>query len=335
MRLAMTHAADARLVARPNPWVGCVIVAGGDVVGAGATAAPGGPHAEAAALAAAGDSARGATAYVTLEPCAHHGRTPPCTAALIVAGVSRVVVAVTDPDEHVAGRGVERLRKAGIDVEMGVLADEVTEQLRPYLTQRSTGRPLVVLKLAATLDGRIAAADQSSTWITGAAARSDVHRLRAESDAILVGAGTIRADDPRLDVRNFRPSVVLGDDVVLHPRRVVLGDISETARVQPALSFRGDLGDLLDQLGSEGVLQLLVEGGADVAGRFHRAGLVDRYVVYLAPALLGGDDSTPMFTGPGVTKMADVMRGRFASVTRLGDDVRLELVPDRVVTPEG
>ena len=322
MAEAIAVAATARLHSSPNPWVGAVVVAGGQVVGTGATEPPGGAHAEVSALAGAGGRAAGATLYTTLEPCDHQGRTGPCTDAIVAAGIGRVVVAVLDPDPKVSGRGVQRLRDAGIDVEVGVGADAVAGQLAAYLHHRRTGRPLVVLKLAATLDGRIAAPDGSSTWITGAEARADVHRLRAESDAVCVGAGTVRTDDPRLTVRG-----VDGHDGP-DPRRVVLGVVPDGARVVPAESHVGDLGDLLAGRGAEGVLQLLVEGGADVAGRFHRAGLVDRYVVYLAPALLGGDDGRPLLAGPGAPSMDEIRRGRFVAVTPLGDDLRVALVLD-------
>jgi diaminohydroxyphosphoribosylaminopyrimidine deaminase/5-amino-6-(5-phosphoribosylamino)uracil reductase len=302
----------------PNPWVGAVLVSPDGRVFEGATHPPGGPHAEAVALRAAGDAAGGATLYVTLEPCSHHGRTPPCADAVVAAGVARVVVAVEDPDPQVAGRGLARLREAGVEVEVGLGAGTVREQLAPYLKHRSTGRPWVVLKLAATLDGRIAAPDGSSRWITGQEAREDTHRLRAESDAVLVGAGTVRADDPSLTVR-----LVPGRD----PARVVLGHIPEGAQVRPALEVGGDLAQVLDDLGRREVVQLLVEGGAGVAHGFHAARLVDRYVVYLAPALLGGDDGRPMFAGPGAPTMAGVWRGRVVGLTRLGDDVRIELAP--------
>ncbi len=209
MRRAMALAATVRASTAPNPWVGCVVVpagATGDatadaIVFEGATAPPGGPHAEVTALAAAGDAARGATLYATLEPCAHHGRTPPCIDAIIEAGVARVVIGIEDPDRRVAGRGVAALRAAGIEVTEGVAADEVAEQLAPYVKHRRTGHPWVVLKMAASLDGRTAAPDGTSRWITGEAARRDVHRLRAHSDAVLVGAGTVRSDDPELTVR--------------------------------------------------------------------------------------------------------------------------------------
>ncbi|MGH9059535.1 MAG: bifunctional diaminohydroxyphosphoribosylaminopyrimidine deaminase/5-amino-6-(5-phosphoribosylamino)uracil reductase RibD, partial [Acidimicrobiales bacterium] len=200
MAMAVELAASVRASTSPNPWVGAVVVAGDEVFG-GATSPPGGPHAEVVALVRAGERARGSTLYVTLEPCAHQGRTGPCADAIAAAGVARVVVAVEDPDPRVAGRGVARLIRAGVDVEVGAGADVVAEQLAPYLAHRTTGRPWVVLKLAATLDGRIAAPDGTSRWVTAAAAREDVHRLRSESDAVLVGAGTVRADDPALTVR--------------------------------------------------------------------------------------------------------------------------------------
>lgn len=317
-------AADAvRRVTSPNPWVGCALVAAdGTPLSVGATAPPGGPHAEVVALRAAGPQARGATAVCTLEPCAHHGRTPPCVDALIEAGVARVVVGVLDPDPQVAGRGVAALQQAGIEVETGLAADEVEAQLAPYLAHRRRGRPWVVLKLAATLDGRIAAPDGTSWWLTGEAARADAHGLRADSDAVLVGAGTVRADDPRLTVRD------VGDGPTgRQPLRVVLGAVPEGAKVEPALSLTGPLPDVLDELGRRQVLQLLVEGGAGVAHQFHAAGLVDRYVLYVAPALFGGDDAVPMFRGAGAATMADLWRGRLVDVRRIGDDVRIDLEP--------
>ncbi|MEA2972112.1 MAG: diaminohydroxyphosphoribosylaminopyrimidine deaminase [Actinomycetota bacterium] len=313
MARAIELAAGVRTSTSPNPWVGCVIEPGGFE---GATQPPGGAHAEIEALTAAGDAAAGATLFTTLEPCSHHGRTPPCTDAIVAAGIARVVVGIEDPDPHVAGTGIAALRAAGVEVATGVLADHIRAQLAPYLKHRTTGRPYVVLKLAATLDGRTAAADGSSQWITGPEARADAHRLRAESDAVLVGAGTIRADDPSLTVRH-----VAGKD----PLRVVLGHAPPGARVHPALEMKGPLDDILDELGRRHVVQVLVEGGATVAGEFHRAGLVDRYVVYLAPALAGGDDGRPLLAGPGAPTIADVWRGRIVDVTRLGQDLRIDL----------
>ena len=326
MRRALAQAATVRSTTAPNPWVGSVVVppdpdSDGWTVFAGATAPPGGPHAEVMALAAAGEAARGATLYVTLEPCAHHGRTPPCSDAIVAAGVTRVVVGIEDPDEKVAGRGIAALRAAGIDVTVGVAADEVAEQLAPYRKHRTTGQPWVVLKMAASLDGRTAAPDGTSRWITGEAARRDVHRLRAESDAVLVGAGTVRADDPALTVR-------LDDGAggaQAQPLRVVLGQAPPGAKVHPALELGGELDDVLTELGRRGVLQLLVEGGASVAHAFHAAGLVDRYVLYLAPVLFGGDDGRPIFAGPGAGTIGDVWKGRIVSIEQLGEDLRVEV----------
>jgi diaminohydroxyphosphoribosylaminopyrimidine deaminase/5-amino-6-(5-phosphoribosylamino)uracil reductase len=329
MTRAIALGRSARLRTSPNPWVGSVVVAAdGSPAGEGATSAPGGAHAEAVALAQAGERARGGTCYTTLEPCVTHGRTPPCTAALIASGVRRVVAALVDPDDHVQGRGLAALAAAGIDVTTGVGAAEAAGSLMAYLVHRSTLRPYVVLKLAATLDGRIAAPDFSSRWITGDEARADVHRLRAESDAVLVGAGTIRADDPALTVRLAGAiGKVTADPPTRQPLRVVLGRAPESARVQPALEVSGDIRGLLDELGLRGVLQLLVEGGSHVAGEFHRLGAVDRYVVYLAGGFLGGDDGVAMFAGPGSQTMADIWRGRLVDVRRFGNDVRIEVEP--------
>lgn len=322
MRRAIRNAAAVRAATSPRPWVGAVVVTREGEVFDGATEPAPGRHAEVVALDAAG-SARGATVYSTLEPCSHTNVTGPCADALVGAGVAEVVVGIEDPDERVGGAGIARLREAGIAVTVGLCADEVTHQLAPYLKHRRTGRPFVVLKLAATLDGATAAPDGSSQWITGEAARVDAHRLRAESDAVIVGAGTVRADDPSLTVRH-----VSGKD----PLRVVLGRAPEGARVHPALELSGDLGAVLDELGGRGVLQVMVEGGASVAGAFHRQRLVDRYVLYLAPALLGGDDGRGLFAGPGAPTIAALWRGRIESVDRVGDDVRIEIGlrgPDR------
>ena len=325
MDRAIAVAATARRRVAPRPWVGAALLPAGaepDAAILGATDGRTGPHAEVVALAAAGERSRGATLYVTLEPCAHHGATPPCADAVIAAGVQRVVVAVVDPDPKVAGEGIERLRAAGLQVDVGVGAAAVERQLRPYLHHRRTGRPFVVLKMAATVDGRTAAPDGSSQWITGPDARLDVHRLRADSDAILVGAGTVRSDDPALTVR--LPGEERGSDDI-EPLRVVLGAAPADAAVHPCLEMGGDLGAVLDDLGARGVLQLLVEGGAAVAHDFHAAGLVDRYVLYLAPALFGGDDARPLFSGPGAPTLDAVSRLRIVDVTRVGDDLRLDL----------
>ncbi len=326
MGRAIAAAEASRLIAPPNPWVGVAIVNRGVVV-TGATAAPGGPHAEIDALTTAGLAATGATLYSTLEPCCHTGRTGPCTDAIIAAGVTRVVIALTDPDPLVAGKGIAALRGAGLTVDIGVGAARVERQLRPYLHHRRTGRPFVVLKLAATLDGYTAAADYTSQWITGPEARADGHRLRAESDAVLVGAGTIRADDPSLTVRDYEP--VDGAGEVVQPLRVVLGSAPPDARAQPVVELGGSLESVLDDLGTRDVLQVLIEGGATVAGNFHRSGLVDRYVVYLAPAFLGGDDGLSLFSGSGAPTISDIWRGDIVDVRQLGGDVRIELSAKR------
>ena len=317
MLQAIEVAASVRMRTSPNPWVGCVIVTTDGQTFTGATEAPGGRHAEIVAL----DAARlakaqleGATVYTTLEPCSHQGRTGPCTEALINANVARVVSAITDPDTHVGGRGFQALRNAGINVETGVCADLVNEQLRPYLHHRTTGRPFVILKMATTLDGRTAAADGTSQWITGEHARIAAHQLRAESDAIVVGAGTVRIDNPSLTTR-----LVDGPS----PRRIVLGKVAADAKVNPCLEWNQSLPELLDTLGAEGVLQLMVEGGPTVAASFHRENLVNRYVMYIAPAFMGGADGSPLFAGPGVTSINEMWRGSITSMRMVGDDIEI------------
>lgn len=332
MRRAIANAETARLRSRPNPWVGAVLVDEYGVLYDGATHQPGGAHAEVAALNAAGEAASRATVFTTLEPCSHTGRTGPCVDALIKAGVARVVIGVTDPDPQVAGTGIAALEAAGIDVATGVLKTEVAAQLAPYLTQRSTGRPHVIVKLAQTLDGAIAAPDGTSKWITGIEARRDAHRLRAESDAIIVGSNTVATDDPSLTVRDYTPAQTDDEQPNLDPWRIVVGSTAESlhdgAMTAPFESWSGSLEALLDELGSRGLLQVMVEGGAALAGSFHRAGLVDEYWLYLAPAIMGGNDATATFAGPASATMADVQRGRFISATPLGDDLRIIYAPN-------
>ena len=323
MARAVELGASVRALTPPNPWVGCVLQTADGAVFEGATEAVGGRHAEVVALdaaRAAGADVAGATVWVTLEPCSHQGRTGPCADALVAAGVSRVVVALTDPDPHVSGNGLQRLRGAGLDVVDGVQAEEAADSLAAYLHHRRTGRPFVVLKLAATLDGRTAAPDGTSQWITGPEARADAHRLRAESDAVIVGAGTVRADDPSLTVRDA--PAPRGD-----PLRVVLGAAPTDAKVQPCLEWTGELQGLLAELGAKGHLQVLVEGGASVAHAFHAAGMVDRYVLYLAPTLFGGDDGRGLFAGPGAPSIDQAWRGRIRSTAVLGADLRIEIDP--------
>jgi diaminohydroxyphosphoribosylaminopyrimidine deaminase/5-amino-6-(5-phosphoribosylamino)uracil reductase len=348
-----------RLTAAPNPWVGSVVVgADGQVVGRGFHHRAGEPHAEVHALREAGERARGATAYVTLEPCAHHGRTPPCAPALVEAGVRRVVVAVLDPDEQVAGRGIAILRAAGISVEVGVGAEAAARSLAPYLHHRRTGRPFCLLKTAASLDGRTAAADGTSQWITGPDARADAHRLRAESGAVVVGAGTALADQPSLTFRNLefeagltpsQPLRVLLDAAGRVPATGPLFDLgvaptlvlttaaadaatrrawveagAEVQEVPPAGGV--DLGAALDLLGRRGILQAMVEGGSTLHGALLRAGLADRLVVYTGGVVLG-PEGLPLFAGPGPGTLADASRWRLAGARSLGVDARLDWEP--------
>jgi diaminohydroxyphosphoribosylaminopyrimidine deaminase/5-amino-6-(5-phosphoribosylamino)uracil reductase len=354
-----------RMTAAPNPWVGCVVTADGRVVGRGFHNRAGEPHAEVHALREAGDRARGAAAYVTLEPCAHQGRTPPCAPALVEAGVSRVVVAVLDPDDKVAGRGVEILRVAGITVEVGVGAEAAARSLAPYLHHRRTGRPLCLLKTAASIDGRTAAADGTSQWITGPEARADAHRLRAESGAVVVGAGTALADNPTLTFRNLefeeglappQPLRVLIDaagrvpptgflfDPALASTLVITSpaadpevrrgwkesgaEVEEIPLTPAAGPGQGgvDLQAALELLGRRGILQAMVEGGATLHGALLGAGLVDRIVVYVGGAVLGAE-GLPVFAGPGPATLEEASRWRLAAVRQVGSDARLDWEP--------
>ena len=305
----------------PNPWVGAVLLTADGAVFEGATEPPPGRHAEIVALdaaRAAGADPKGATLYTTLEPCSHTGRTAPCVEAVIEARAARVFVGVTDPDPQVSGRGRAVLVDSGVEVHEGLCADEVSASLGPYLHQRRAGRPWVVLKLAATLDGRIGAPDGTSQWITSPQARADAHALRARCDAVLVGAGTVRADNPSLTVRDAP-----GTD----PRRFVLGTAPSGANIHPCTEVSGPLPEVLEALAAQGVVELLVEGGAHVAGEFHRLGLVDEYVVYLAPALMGGDDGLPLLAGAGAASIDQLWRGQITGVSQIGPDLRVTLRP--------
>lgn len=318
MLVAIAEGEKARLHAPPNPWVGAVIVNDlGVVVAEGHTQAPGDSHAEIAALRRAGEQARGATMVVTLEPCCHVGRTGPCVEAIVEAGVARVIIGTLDPDSRVSGQGVELLRASGVDVEVGIEEDLVRAQLAPYLWHRVTGRPYVVLKVAATIDGVVAMADGTSQWITGDATRRDAHVLRANSQAILVGAGTVRTDDPALTARL--------DDIILEPLRVVLGEVPANARVRPCLERTGDLGLILDELGQHDVLQLLVEGGPTTATEFLEQGLVNHVVWYLAPAFAGGVGSSGALEPLATSTIGALRRGRVVDVRRIGEDIRVDV----------
>ncbi|MCZ2807369.1 bifunctional diaminohydroxyphosphoribosylaminopyrimidine deaminase/5-amino-6-(5-phosphoribosylamino)uracil reductase RibD [Modestobacter sp. VKM Ac-2983] len=313
----------------PNPPVGAVVLdAAGAVVGEGATSPPGGPHAEVHALASSGERARGGTAVVTLEPCAHTGRTGPCADALIAAGVARVVVAVPEPTRLATG-GADRLRAAGIDVELGAEQAAAAEgALAGWLTGVREHRPQVVWKVATTLDGRVAAADGTSRWITGPQARAAVHELRATCDAVLVGSGTALADDPQLTVRDAD-----GRPADRQPLRVVLdrrGRVPATARVHddaaPTLVSRAVTpAALLAELFTADVRRVLLEGGPTLAAAFLAAGLVDEAVVHVAPTLLGA--GAGMVGGLGISTITDALHLQVTDVTRMGGDVQIRLRP--------
>ena len=338
----------------PNPAVGCVLVRDGRVIGEGHHRSTGGAHAEVHAIEAAGEAARGATAYVNLEPCSHFGRTPPCTRALLAAGVARVVCALRDPDPRVAGGGLEELTRAGVAVESGLLASDAAELNRGFLRRMSSARPWVTLKIGASLDGRTALADGVSRWITGEAARADVQRLRARASAVVTGIGTVLADNPKLTVRD--PGLEL---LGRRPLRVVLDSrlrIPVTARVldesAPAIVFttqaapdtsafgersirietlpgrdgRIDLAALLDRLGALECNEILVEAGPALAGAFLEDRRVDEFVLYVAPCVLG-DAARPMFRLPPLERMTDRYDFRVHDADRIGDDLRVVLRP--------
>lgn len=311
MRAALELAADVRGAVGPNPRVGCVIVdPDGHVVGAGAHMGTGTPHAEVMALAAAGDRARGATAFVTLEPCNHHGRTPPCSQALLAAGVARVKYAVADPTP--AAGGGQALREAGVDVEC-TDAPQARAFLAPWLFAVTHARPFVTYKVASSLDGKVAAADGTSQWITGEAAREWAHaQLRAQVDAIAVGSGTFRSDAPKLTVR--------GIAVVKQPARYVLGDAAaEGFRTIPGR----DPHAALQQMYSDGVRHLLLEGGPTVGAAFLAAGLVDELAWFCAPMLLGA--GTSAVGDLGIATLAEASRWTVVETAQIGADVLIRM----------
>lgn len=331
----------------PNPQVGCVLTQDGEPVGEGWHEYAGGPHAEVNALAAAGGRAKGATCYVTLEPCAHTGRTPPCVDALIRAQVARVVVAMVDPNPLVSGQGIRRLREAGIQVDVGVLADAAAALNPGFVTRMREGRPFVRVKLAASLDGRSAMASGESRWITGEEARADVHRFRARASAILSGVGTVLRDDPLLTVRpapKRRPLRVIADShfrtppsaalfreagpvlvVGAHPDACVQATLAEAGAETLALpphAGRVPLGALLASLAARGVNEVWTECGATLAGALVQEGLVDEIVLYLAPMLLG-DTGRGLFHLPGLTRLAEAQRLQILDIRPVGADWRI------------
>lgn len=352
MRRALALAEGGRYTAAPNPLVGCVLVRDNAVVGEGYHRRAGERHAEVSALLEAGPRAGGATAYVTLEPCAHHGRTPPCAEALIGAGVGRVVAAMQDPNPRVAGRGLACLREAGIDVECGLLSDRAAALNPGFIKRMQTGLPYVRVKMAQSLDGRSALADGTSRWLTGPAARADVQLWRARSQAIVTGIGTVLADDPQLTVRLPQVAsqplrVVLDSGLAMPPQARLLGEPGSTlvatrsadAQRAAALAAAGaqivtlpagaggiDLGVLLDELGRRQCNEVLVEAGPRLAGAFLAAGLADELVVYIAPHLLG-HGARPVFELPPVLHMDARLDLEPLDVLSFGPDLRLRLRP--------
>ena len=301
----------------PNPIVGCVIVgSGGSVVGEGWHERAGGPHAERMALDVAASQSTGSTAYVSLEPCDHHGRTPPCAQALIDARVSRVVIAALDVDPRTASRGVTALKEAGIVVEVaeGVIAQRARRQNEGFRRWVRDERPFVVYKAAVTLDGRVAAAGGDSRWVSGEQSRRRVHELRAACDAVAVGMGTVRRENPLLTARDV--------DAVVQPRRLAFG--TGPLREDSELELRSaPIEEELAALAADGVQTLLLEGGPTLAGAFLRSGLIDKLLLFIAPKLIGGDDAPSLFAGPGAPTMADAIETQACDVEVLGSDVLL------------
>lgn len=339
MRRAIALAARGLGTTSPNPVVGCVILdARGEVVGEGFHAYAGGPHAEIVALAHAGERARGGTAVVTLEPCNHTGRTGPCTRALVAAGINRVVAGVADPSPVVQG-GAAALRAAGVDVEMGAREAEAAAGNIAWLTAVRRGRPYLVWKLAATLDGRSAAADGTSMWITSEQARAEVHELRSRTDAVIAGVGTVLADDPRLTVRNLRDGTL----AIRQPVRVVVDSAGRTpvdaqvrdvaaptwiataAEVGATGDGRVDLTKLMTALYERGIRSALLEGGPTLAGSFLRERLVDKVIAYLSPMFLGAGIAALGYAG--VDTLVDAIQLDITETARVGPDLRVTAVP--------
>jgi diaminohydroxyphosphoribosylaminopyrimidine deaminase/5-amino-6-(5-phosphoribosylamino)uracil reductase len=354
MLRALDLAAQARGLVSPNPPVGAVIVNGGRLVGEGNTQPPGGPHAEVVALRRAAEQARGATLYVTLEPCSHYGRTPPCTEAIIAAGISRVVCAIGDPDERVNGGGFRRLAEAGVAVEIGSRAPEVEAQLAGYLKHRRTGLPLVTAKFATSLDGKIGTRTGDSRWVSGPDTLAWAHRERTHLDAIAVGINTVLIDDPMLTARPggseagaHQPLRVVVDSrgrtpaaakVLQGPAATLIATTERSAEawrremaalgaevaVLPAVDGHVDLPALLGLLGRRGCLELLVEGGGILLGALFDAQLVDRVQAVVAPMVIGGAAAPVAVAGLGVARMADAFRLHDRRVRMLGDDLLVE-----------
>jgi len=353
---ALRLARKARGKTSPNPMVGAVVCKDGRKVSSGFHPAAGKPHAEVFAIERAGKEASGATLYVNLEPCCHFGRTPPCTDLIIERGIKRVVVGTLDPNPQVGGKGAEKLRQAGIDVSVGVLKERCELLNEAYFKFISTGLPFVTLKLAQTLDGKIATSDGESKWISGEASRRMVHRLRAESDVVLVGRNTVENDDPALTVRHAKPvrsdrpfRVVLDSNLRISPSAAIFAEpktaiiaTSELAPAERERAFRDagievvrtppyddkvDISELLRELGRRDFINVLVEGGAAVAWSLVERHLVDKIVLVIAPKILGGRESLPSVSGEGFSRLASAMRFEIHSTRRLGGDLIIVAYP--------
>jgi len=349
MARALRLARRGLRTAHPNPRVGCVVVADGEVVGEGWHERAGDPHAEIIALEAAGERSRGATMYLNLEPCCHQGRTPPCTDAVIDAGIARVVMAMEDPNPQVGGGGVQILRSAGVEVDVGLMADAARTLNRGFVSRMTRGRPWVTVKVAASLDGRTAMPDGCSQWITSEASRADAHRMRARTAAIMTGSGTVLADDPALTARvdgvERQPLRVLVDGALRVPRgarlfsadaRVVIattleprdGDYGDHVDVvaMPGAGGRGDLTALMRHLGEREVNELVVEAGASLAGALLKMQLVDEIVFYLAPMLLGAH-AAGMFELAHIRDLEDNIAMNVTDIRQVGPDIKITALP--------
>jgi diaminohydroxyphosphoribosylaminopyrimidine deaminase/5-amino-6-(5-phosphoribosylamino)uracil reductase len=346
-RQALDLAARGLYTTTPNPRVGCVIVKDGAAVGTGWHEKAGMPHAEVLALKAAGERARGATLYVNLEPCSHHGRTPPCVDAVIAAGIKRVVAAMQDPNPKIAGSGFAKLRAAGVEVESGLMEEEARELNIGFVARMTRGRPWVRMKIAASLDGRTALANGKSQWITGEAARADGHRWRARACAILTGHGTVRDDDPQLNVRGVetprQPLKIVVDSRFETPlsarllkdgKTLVAGAVNETKRIEGLRSAGADtviipndrgkveLFKLMEELASRELNEIHVEGGAKLNGSLLQAGVVDELLVYLAPSVIG-NSGRGMFDLPELTELSRIKGLEIRALERVGEDIRV------------
>lgn len=344
MRWAIELGEKGRLTAPPNPWVGCVVVKDGEILGEGYHVAPGEKHAEVIALEKAGKLAKGATLYVSLEPCVHQGRTPPCVNILVDSGIRRVVIPLLDPDHNVSGKGVKYLQQAGIDVVVGIGAEDAARSLQPYLHHRKTKRPFCLLKAAMSLDGRTAAADGSSQWITGEEAKENAHQLRAESQAILIGSQTALTDLPQLTVRGIavrkQPLRVVLDrggkvpamgplfDTTLAPTMIFTCNSEkktewEQKGVEVIVSKDLVLEEVLEELGKREILQVLVEGGSHIHSTFIKAKQAHHFTLYIGGCLLG-DEGKPLLSDFPVGNINQAPRWTLENVKRFGNDVRLD-----------